>query len=475
MLWKTATQVTAQVSRTAMVVILARMLTPRDFGIAGLVLVFSGLIQLLSDVGFSASIVQLPDLTEEDCATAFWAGLGVATICFAGAFFAAPYVAAFYGEPRVRWMFVAVASGLVVGALMTTQASLLWRRMEFKALELRGMFAAVVASAVGIASAAAGLGPWALILQALALGLASMVTIWAVSPWKPRFAFSLASLKRMATFSTNVFASRFLTEGDRNADNLLVGRFLGAHALGIYSIGYSVILIPAERLVWPAQNVLIPALASLQNDVEAMQRLWLRALRLLASAIVPTMLGAILVCPELVHVVLGQKWAPAIPVIQVLAWVALIQSLVAFNGGVLQSRNRSGLLVRMTAFAFALDLTAFVVGLHWGVRGVAFAYALTNTCVIVPVNLHIATRAIGVRLSTVARALRGVVEASAAMALLVFALDHFLEQNHAAPQLRLVASVVVGAAAYLLVCAWRNPTVFDELRRYRLRRIATAS
>ena len=255
--WKAASQITSQITRTAMTVILAHLLAPSAFGLAGMVLLFIGLIQLLADVGFSASLVQLPTLSEEeDQSTAFWTGLGLAIVLFGSSIALAPAVAAFYHAPRLRWMFVAVATGFITTALSTTQASLLWRRMEFRALELRAMLSTIVAAAVGVGAAADGLGTWSLILQANALSVASMIAVWFLSPWKPRFVFSRESLKRIAGFSTNVLFARFLDYGDRNADNLLVGRFLGSTALGIYSIGYSVIIIPFSRLADPIRNLI---------------------------------------------------------------------------------------------------------------------------------------------------------------------------------------------------------------------------
>ena len=410
-----------------MTVILAHLLAPSAFGLAGMVLLFIGLIQLLADVGFSASLVQLPTLSEEDQSTAFWTGLGLAIVLFGSSIALAPAVAAFYHAPRLRWMFVAVATGFITTALSTTQASLLWRRMEFRALELRAMLSTIVAAAVGVGAAADGLGTWSLILQANALSVASMIAVWFLSPWKPRFVFSRESLKRIAGFSTNVLFARFLDYGDRNADNLLVGRFLGSTALGIYSIGYSVIIIPFSRLADPIRNLITPALAALQHDLAAMRSLWLRGTRAVASIVFPVMAGVIVVCPDFVTVVLGARWRPATAIIQILAWVGLIQSVSILSGVVYQSCNRSRLLLHVNALAFALDLGSFIVGLHWGVRGVATAYALMNTVVITPVRIIVVTRLLGYRLRLLANELRGVTEATAFMAASTLVVRQLLE------------------------------------------------
>lgn len=473
-LWKLASQGTAQASRTVMTIILAHLLAPTDFGLAGLVLVFAGLLQLLSDVGLSASIVQFETVTEEDCSTAFWTGLAAASACFAVAFVVSPYVAEFYGHPSVRWMFVALCSTMITGALCTTQASLLWRRMDFRALELREIVAASASAALGIACGFAGLGAWSLIVAAVTMSVMSTAMIWVVSPWKPSFTFSFASLRRMASFSSSVFFSRFLNLADRNADNLLVGRFLGPAALGIYAIGYSVILLPFQRLLFPIQNVMIPALASLQRDVRGMRDLWLRTLRLVAALLFPTSIGIIIVCPDFVTVVLGSKWHAATPVIQILAWVALIQALTAAAGPVFQSTGRAGLLLRVSAGAFLIDLTAFAFGLRWGVRGVASAYALTNTVLIVPVTLALVISLLEARPVQVIRELRGVIEATVVMAAVAIAVRKALEAAQVGTGLRLLAVVVIAALAYGLMCLWRERRLFGELRGGRLQPVGAA-
>lgn len=472
--WKAASQTTTQISRVASMVILARLLTPSDFGLAGMVLIFSELIQVFADIGFSASLIQFKTVSEEDVSTAFWTGLGVATVLFGAAFAAAPAVAAFYHRPQLRWMFVAVASGFVTEALIVTQASLLFRRMEFRAIETRLILATLFSAAAGICAATAGLGAWSLILQVNVFAATSVAAIWVLSPWKPRFLFSWASLKRMMGFSGNVFVSRFLFWGDRNVDSLLVGRFLGSTALGIYSLGYSVILVPFRRLVRPLQNVTTPTLASLQDDLPRMRKIWLRSLRVTSSILFPALAGLIVVCPDFVPVVFGHRWSATVPVMQILAWVALIQSLSVFGGGVYQARYRTGLGLRMAAFGFGLDLVAFIVGLHWGVRGVAAGYALTNTLVIVPLTLFVVTRLLDASPRIVVTELRGVLEATLVMAGSVFALRRLLEIEGFGPAARLGILVVAGAVVYLLMCLWRERRVFTELRMWRVQ-AATAS
>ncbi len=473
--WKGTAQVTAQISGTATTIILARLLSPSDFGLAGLALIFTVLFQLFADVGFTASLVQFENLSERDRSTAFWTGLAVAVACFGIAVLISPYVASFFNEPPVRWMFVAIAFGVVLGALSNTQAALLTRKMDFRRIEIRGMASSVASAVVGITAALMGAGAWSLIVASLAGTVVSTTTIWIVSPWKPHLLFSLRSLRRMASFSAGMLLSRFASYSDRNADNLLVGKFLGTAALGIYAIGYSVITVPFERIVAPIASVVTPAFAALQDDHEEARKLWLQAERLIAAVTFPAMAGVIVVAADFVPVVLGQQWTPAVIIVQILAWVAIIQSLSFPNAGLFLSRYRMGTFVRISLLTLGLDLVAFGVGLHWGVVGVATGYAITNTLVIVPVSLLVACRILIISPVRLATELRGVVEATVVMVALVVGLRAILELEGVSAPVRLVILVVAGAVVYLLMCFWRERRLFSELgltvwwRRFRVR------
>ena len=218
--------------------------------------------------------------------------------------------------------------------------------------------------------------------------------------------------------------------------------------------------------------MIIPAFATLQNDLEGTRSLWLRGQRLIAAVMFPAVAGAIIVAPDFVPVVLGSKWTPAVPIIQILAWVALIQAPAVLNAGLYRSRYRVDLLIRMGILAAVLDIAAFAVGLHWGVRGVATGYALTNTLVITPLGLLLACRIIGVSFRKLAADIRGIVEATIVMSVVVIGLQRILEVEHVGAGLRLPILIAVGAATYLLMCAWRERQLFSELS---IRRFAASA
>jgi O-antigen/teichoic acid export membrane protein len=466
--WKVGSQTFRQVSRMAVAIILARLLTPHDFGLAAMVIVFSGLVLVFSDLGLGAALVQRTMISEADRSTVFWtsAAVGVGfTVLGVGASW---WVADFYGEPEVQPLFAALSLGFFVTALGTTQATLLKRDMDFRALELRQMGATVAGAVVGITLAALAYGPWAIIGQQLAVAVASTVLLWSVSPWRPRFTYSRGSLRSLGGFGASVFGTRLLFYAQRNADNILIGRFLGPTALGAYALAYNVMLAPVSRVLQPVAEVLFPAMSRMEGDRERIARAWFQVTRLVGAITIPTMLGLIIVAPEFVHVVLGKQWSEAVPVIQILAWVGLIQSL-QMNTVILQALGRARTTLWQAAFSVAVSLVAFATGLNWGIVGVATAYAIAVT-IVEPLYTWRSARVLGVSLFDFARNLAGVSLASAGMAACVLVVDLVMPSGRMPDAARLLLLIAVGVAGYALLCSRLAPQVFADLRALRKRR-----
>jgi O-antigen/teichoic acid export membrane protein len=461
--WKLVGQVAAQLSRAAVTITLARLLSPRDFGLAGMVLVFAGMIQLFADFGFSASIIQQKELTRDDRATAFWINttVGVALTCLGVA--AAPLLGRFYSEPQVTVLFIALSLNFAIAALGSTHAALLMREMNFRALEIVGMIGAVVGAAAGVSVGLLGGGAWAIISQSLATSVVTTALLWRAHRWVPVFGLSRASLRKHWTFGASVFGARIFAYLSQNADNFLIGRFLGAAPLGIYSIAYTAILMPFDRIMSPLQALLRPAFAALQDDLERTRDIWIRGLRLSIAVMAPLCFGLVVVTPDFVHVVLGRRWDAAIPVVRVLAYAAFAQTLIALSSLVFANRYRTDLGLKTAGISFVAHLTGFVVGLHWGVLGVAVGFAISTTAVAVPLTLAATARVVQLPVVTLVRGFDGVLGAGAVAIAVAAALRGILIAADVPAALRLAAVVVAAAAVYLPLCAWWDPATVAEL------------
>jgi O-antigen/teichoic acid export membrane protein len=317
-------------------------------------------------------------------------------------------------------------------------------------------------AAVGVVVALQGGGPWAIIAQQLATAVVTTTLLVIRSPWRAGLAFSRASLRDMGGFSGFVLGHRLLYYVHRNADNLLIGRFVGASALGVYALAYNVILIPFSRLATPVQQVLFPAFSRLQDQPERIGALWIRTTRLVASLSVPALCGLVVVAPDLVPVVFGDRWDDAVPLIQVLAWVGLLQSLQTLNTEILTARDKTATVFRFSLIFFAAHMTAFIVGLHWGVTGVAVAYAISSTLV-EPIFTWMTARSLNMSMWKVVRSFSGVAQASILMAAACYEARELLVGAGVGELGRLVLVSALGIAVYAPLVLWRQPELRGEL------------
>lgn len=464
--WKVATQVVLQGSRAIVSVALARLLLPEEFGLAMMAVVVSTLALIFSDMALGAALIQRKELTQGDRSTVFWLSVIVGSVFTAACALLAGPLAALYDEPRVESLFVLISPVFVLTALGSTHTTLLTREMDFKSLEIRMMLGTLAGAAVGVTAAAMGVGSEAIIIQYLITAATSTVLVWVTLRWRPSLIFSTATLRSLGGYSARVFGSRVLFYVSRNADSLLIGRFLGPAALGAYTVAYNVMLVPFSKLAGPIQEVMFPAMARIQDDRRRIGSIWLRVNHIVAAFALPGMLGLIVIAPEFVSVVLGDRWQAAVTPIQILAWVGVLQSLVRLNGSVQQACDRTDVMFRWSLLIASANLVAFAVGVSWGIVGVAVAYALTNT-LLQPVNVWLTGRIVGISLATFCRNLAGTVRATAVMLAAIVPLRQLLVAEDVADSLRLAAVAVVGGAVYALAAALLDRPLLDELRSLR--------
>jgi O-antigen/teichoic acid export membrane protein len=461
--WVGASQVTLQLTRMAVAIVIARLLTPSEYGLAAAALVFASLVLVFSDLALGAALVQRKRLSEADRCTAFWITIGsgvaftVAGVLLSGA------VAALYGQPEVRPLMAALSVSFVLTAVGATQQSLLLREMAFRRLELMTMAGSLAGGAAAIVLAALGQGAWAIIAQALVTAAVSSALYWRASDWRPALLFSRRSLRDLWSFSGYLMGHRLLFYLHQNADRFLIGRYVGSAALGAYAVAYNLMLTPATRIGGPLQRVLTPAFSRMQDEPERIAAAWARVTRLIGTVAIPSLLALVILAPDFVPVVLGGRWDAAVPLVQVLAWVGMLQALQSVNVDILIARDRTRAVFRYAMLFCTAHVCAFVVGLHWGVVGVAVAYAVSSTLV-EPVLTVVTARALGVSPWVVVRSLAGVVQAAAVMAVAVLACRLALVDAGVAAAPRLVISAAAGALVFVVLCRWRVPEVARELR-----------
>jgi O-antigen/teichoic acid export membrane protein len=454
--WTTSAAILVQISRMAVGIILIRLLSPHEYGIAAMAFVFSALVLAVSDFGLGTALVQRSEITEADKSTAFWTSTLIGCMLAGAGVALAEPVAAFYGEPEVESLFVVVSLVFILAGAGKTHAALFQRDMAFRAISARLVAGTVAGGAVGIYLAARGHGAWSLVWMQVANGGVTTLLMWFASPWQPRLIFSLASLRSLAGFGFNIFGSKIMEYLHGNADKILVGRFLGSGSLGFYSVAYNLVVLPWLALILALTDGVFPAMARFQDDVRRVAEAWLNATRIVVAIAAPAMLGLIVVAPDFVTVVLGDQWRPAVAVLQLMALAMAIHSVIAFGTSVLIARDRTGAVLRFNVAEVLTIVVALAIGLQWGITGVAATYVAA----IAATRSYLAwytARSLGLTAAAFVRSFAGVAQAAVGMMLIAWAVRSALLEADAPAALRLALVPLAGALAYPPLCLWRSP------------------
>ncbi|HXF12549.1 MAG TPA: lipopolysaccharide biosynthesis protein, partial [Terriglobales bacterium] len=357
-------------------VVLARLLTPADFGLVAMVTAITGLGQAFADLGLSEATIQHPKITHEQVSTLFWLNVAIGLVLTSIAAALAPVLAWFYREPRLTEITVIVSFTFLIGGLRVQHDALLKRQMRFRALAIRDVMAYVVAVPLAIVLALRGAGYWALVALPLALNFIQMSLSWLMVRWIPGLPRRNSQVRSLIAFGGNVAASYLVMNVNSNADNVLIGWYWGATPLGFYSRAYNLLMLPIRQLSAPAASVAVPTFSRVQDDPGRLARYYLRAANLIMWIIAPVFGFLFVAAMPIVILALGDQWEAAAPVFQILAIFALGQMLVNLTVWLLVSCGESRRLLKLVLIMFPVVVGSYAIGLPFGIKGVALSGSL---------------------------------------------------------------------------------------------------
>jgi O-antigen/teichoic acid export membrane protein len=406
--WASVSRAIAQAASFLVTLLLARMLTPSDFGLLGMAVVLSGFLAVIGELGLGAALVQRVDLEEKHRSSAFWlsVGSGIALAVTLAAF--APAIAVFYREPRVVLVIQVLALDFVIAPLRSVQTALLSRAMAFRALAAVEVAGVLISSALAIGLALRGYGVWALVARQLCASGVQTLALWLVSRWRPSFSVDRQALNELWRFSSHLLGFGMLNYWARKADDLMIGRVLGTGALGLYSRAYGTMMLPLTEITGVFGRVMFPLFSRLQHDKARTKAIYLRALSAISIVTFPLMLVLMVASEPLVLVMYGEKWRGMVPTLQIYCVVGAFQSIGTTVGWIYQSQGRTDWMLRWGIVASALIVLALGIGVSFGtIESVAVAYAIVNLVVLSYPLFAVPGRLIDMRVGEVVRAVRG--------------------------------------------------------------------
>jgi PST family polysaccharide transporter len=337
-------------------------LEPEDFGLLAMVTIFAGLAKILNDFGFSNALIQKEGVTESHKSTVFWMNMVIGVFLTLLFIILSPFVASFYDEPRIIPIMNVLAFTFVIRSTFLVHFALLRKQIRFKELSIRLVITSIFTSVLTIIAAFLGFGVWALVFQSLCTSIVEGILIWYIFKWKPKWTFSYGDLKDLAKFSINVSFVRIGQYIVRKLDILLVGKFFGPAALGIYNRAFKFQMIPFRTVKTQIGTVLFPILSKLQSDFSKQRDIYLKLTGALALAMIPTMLGVFLIAEEFVLGVLGEKWEQLIFFIQVLTFASCFGA-IGYPGALWMANDKTSQMLKITTINQFIRIIAILLGI----------------------------------------------------------------------------------------------------------------
>jgi O-antigen/teichoic acid export membrane protein len=370
--------------RIGSLMVLARLLSPKDFGLVGMVTAFTGVLTLFRDFGLSSAAVQRTTVTKEQISTLFWINVLLGALLGLVALGMAPAIAAFYHEPQLFGVMAVLAAGFLFNAAGTQHSALLQRQMRFTALAVINVVSLTVGTAIGIGGARAGFGYWALVAMTVTPPLIATCGFWLAAGWVPGMPRRRAGIRSMVHFGGALTLTSLLVYVGYNAEKVLIGRFWGADAIGIYGRAYQLVSIPTDNLNSAVGEVAFSALSRLQDDPVRLRSYFLKGFSLVLGLTLPVTIACGLFADDIVFVLLGPKWKDAAAIMRLLSPTIAIFAIINPLGWLIFSIGLVSRGMKAAPVLAAIMIAGYVIGLPYGPRGVAFAYSAVLTLWVIP-------------------------------------------------------------------------------------------
>ena len=387
-LWSSLQSWGSRVLALVILILLARMLEPDDFGLIALASVYISFISIFVEQGFGDALVQYVDITSEHLDTAFWTSIFFSALLTLGTVVFADLIGALFREPQLSGIVQWLSLSFIFVALSSTQQAILRRELRFKELALRTMLAAAVGGFAGFGAAFAGYGVWSLVVQTLITSLTGTVVLWRVSDWRPGFRYSVAHFRALFEFGSNIIITNIANFFNRRLDDLLIGFTLGTTALGYYTIAYRLIQVLTQVFTAATTAVAFPAFSRMQHDAERLKRGFMQAISLTSLIAVPAFVGVSVLAPEIVLAVYGDQWRDSIPVMRVLPFIGIVHVILYFHSALLVARGKPNWRMGLALLHTVANVLFFAISVRWGIVAVASAYVLQGY-LLFPVDLSV--------------------------------------------------------------------------------------
>jgi len=395
-LFAQAVKLILQLGATA---VLARLLSPEEFGLISLVTPLVAFFTVFRDIGLTAATIYNDDITDAEVSSLFWINSAAGVVLAASICLLAPLVASFYHDHRLTALLSVMAATFIINGIGAQYQALLQRLLRFKALTVIDVVSNLIGTAIGIVAALRGAGYWSLVLIPVFTQVFSLAFTVCISRWHPQLPRWERRTGTMARFGSAVTGFNLLNYFARNADNLLIGKWWGLEALGYYGRAYSLMMAPLSQVIYPLNQVVVPVLTRLNREPLAYAATYRGLMRQIMLVCVPLVTWLIVGRYWLIELLLGSRWRAVVTIFLPLAFAALVQPMNNSAGWLMMSQGRARHVFQWGVIGGVLTVASLLLGLPAGAQGVAISYAAVQVAIVTPLLWWFACRGSSVRMS----------------------------------------------------------------------------
>lgn len=448
-LWSGVEKIGQQIIQFVVIMIIARILLPSDFGLIGMLSIFFAISKVFINSGFGEALIQKKDASHTDFSTIFYFNLILGFICYLLLFVTAPFIADFYNEPELEKLTRFMALNLVFSAFGLIQNTRIKKNIDFKIIARIRLASVLLSGIVGVILAYCGFGVWSLAMHMVTNNLLITLLLWRLSEWRPSAEFSVESFRSLLPFGSRLFVSGLIDQIFQNIYLLVIGKYFSAKELGFYSNAKQIQERPVLTLSDIVSTVIFPAFATIQDDDIRLKAGFKKCLKVLVFMNFPLMVGLFVVADPLVRVLLTEKWLPSVPYIQLLAIIGFIYTLHPLNLNILKVKGRSDLFFKLEIIKKINIVIALIIGIKWGIIGL-IAGRIVVAYLGYFINTYYSGMLIGYPMREQLVDMLPYLLISIIMGGLTYFIGHFFVEQHST---KLVVQLMFGVGIYYLL-AW---------------------
>lgn len=442
--WSSIERFSTQGVQFLIMIIMARLLTPKDYGLIGMLAIFLAVAQSLIDSGFSQALIRKQNRTDVDNSTVFYFNIIVSCSLYLILFISAPFVADFYNQSELTSVMRVVCLGVILNSLAVVQRALLTVRIDFKTQAKASLSAAVISGCIGIVLAYSGFGVWALVVQQLLNLSVNTLLLWIFSKWRPIAVFSWDSFHELFAFGSKMLASGLLDTLYRNIYPIVIGKLFSASSLGHYTRAQQFSEFPSSNITGIIQRVTYPVLCGIQDDMERLTNVYRKFLKLSAFIIFPLMIGLSAVALPFVDIILGVQWSFCGQLLQIICFAMMWYPIHSINLNLLQVKGRSDLFLRLEIIKKILGITVLCITAPFGLIVMCYGQ-IFNSIVALAINTYYTGKLINVGFIRQMKDLFPTILLSLTMFGTILLVNGLIESN----MYRLIIGIMVGIVVYV--------------------------